>query len=78
MTEAVISIQWDDVANLSPNEPFIDDVAGISLPVTNIPQLVERVKHYLKVNNISGYVFASKVLNVTGCFFNFKVNVQLK
>ena len=62
------TIQWDDFASL--DVPVIFDAAGLSLPVSDIPKLVQRVKQYLKVNHISNYVFASQVLNVTGCFFS--------
>ena len=61
-------IQCDDFASLGV--PLIFDAAGLSLPLSDIPNLVERVKQYLKVNHFSHYVFASKVLNVTGCFFS--------
>ena len=63
-----IHIQWDDFTNTDVH--VILNVAGLSLPVADIPQLVERVKQYLQVNRISNYVFASKVLNVTSCYFS--------
>ena len=71
-TDSNIQIQWDDFANL--DVPVIFDAAGLSFPVSDIPKLVERVKQYLKVNHISNYVFASKVLNVTGCFFSTMIS----
>ena len=63
-----IHIQWDDFTNTDVH--VILDVAGLSFPVADIPKLVERVKHYIQVNHISNYVFASKVLNVTSCYFS--------
>ena len=73
MTEASVSgtnIQWEDFVNRSLQGPVIDDTVGLSLPVTNIPQLVERVKQYLKINNIACYIFANRVLNVHSSFFS--------
>ena len=69
-----INIQWDDIVNRSLQGPIIDDNAGLSVPVTNIPKLVERVKHYLRINNIASYLFASRVLNVTSSFFSSMLN----
>ena len=46
-----------------------DEILGLIVPVTNIPDLVHWTKAYLKANGIGFGHFASEVLNVNSPFF---------
>ena len=52
----------------------INDELGLYWPVHDIPDLIKRVKEYLKANDIRGYTFASEVLHVPSCFFSTLLN----
>ena len=53
----------------APGVETVDEYLGLIVPVTNIPDLVERTKTYLKSNGIGCGHFASEVLNVNSPFF---------
>ena len=81
MTEASVSgtnIQWEDIVNRSLQGPVIDDTVGLSLPITNIPQLVERVKQYLKINKIACYIlYLTFFASFTSKYRQIQVNLGL-
>ena len=53
----------------APGVETVDEYLGLIVPVTNIPDLVERTKTYLKSNGIGCGHFASEVLNVNSPYF---------
>jgi len=57
-----------------PSSSANDFNIGMCWPVNDTTSLVQEVKNYLKQNNIRGYVFAKKVLNVPNCYFSSLLN----
>jgi len=75
---APVVIPFISLAAVRMDSPIavVDHEQGISLPVKDFPGLVHRVKHYLKENKISQYVFADKILNVSVAHLSTLLNIE--
>jgi len=62
--------------DLSPETPVTCEELAMRWPVVNISGMMKSLKNYLKINNIRGYVFAEKVLNVNSCYLSVLLNLS--